>query len=124
MGPLRPDYLTRELIPFVDREFSTLASRDHRGCFGKSSGGYGAMIHGMKYARYWGAIANHSGDAYFDFLYRCDWPNVLNELAKHRPKKREAGPDPRDRGRENGRWTAWTMAAWRASWRRSGARRN
>ena len=86
------DYLTGELIPFVDQEFSTLASRDHRGCFGKSSGGYGAMVHGMKYAKYWGAIANHSGDAYFDFLYRCDWPNVLNELAKHRPTKREAGP--------------------------------
>ena len=49
------------------------------------------MVHGMKYSRYWGAIANHSGDAYFDFLYRCDWPNVLNELAKHRPKKRKEG---------------------------------
>src|SRR3954467_11024687 len=47
------DYLTRELIPFVDREFRTLASRDHRGCFGKSSGGYGAIIHAMKYAKYW-----------------------------------------------------------------------
>ena len=91
MGPYA-DYLTRELIPFVDKEFGTLASRDHRGCFGKSSGGYGTMIHGMKYTRYWGAIANHSGDAYFDFLYRCDWPNVLNELARHRPKKREEGP--------------------------------
>ena len=54
------DYLTQELIPFVDSEFRTRASRDHRGCFGKSSGGYGAMLHGMKYARYWGAIANHS----------------------------------------------------------------
>ncbi len=32
------DYLTREIIPFVDREFRTLASREHRGCFGKSSG--------------------------------------------------------------------------------------
>src|SRR5688572_14467686 len=39
------DYLTRELVPFVDRELRTLASREHRGCFGKSSGGYGAMIH-------------------------------------------------------------------------------
>ena len=34
------DYLLQEIIPFVDREFRTLASRDHRGCFGKSSGGY------------------------------------------------------------------------------------
>jgi len=85
------DYLTSELIPHVDREFRTLASRDHRGCFGKSSGGYGAMIHGMKYAKFWGAVANHSGDAYFDFVYRSDWPSTLNELAKHRPRKRGAG---------------------------------
>jgi hypothetical protein len=84
------DYLVREVIPFVDREFRTLPDREHRGCFGKSSGGYGAMIHGMKYAKHWGAIANHSGDAYFDFIYRCDWPNTLNELAKHRkPAARE-----------------------------------
>jgi S-formylglutathione hydrolase FrmB len=85
------DYLTLELVPFVDREFRTQASREHRGCFGKSSGGYGAMIHGMRYARYWGAIAVHSGDAYFDFVYRSDWPNTLNELAKHRRRKRRAG---------------------------------
>jgi hypothetical protein len=86
------DYLTREIVPFVDREFRTLASREHRGCFGKSSGGYGAIIHGMKYAKYWGAIANHSGDAYFDFVYWCDWPNTLNELAKHRAPKLKPGP--------------------------------
>lgn len=86
------DYLTRELIPLVDREFRTLADRDHRGCFGKSSGGYGAIIHGMKYARYWGAVADHSGDAYFDFVYRTEWPRTLDELAKHRTPRRRAGP--------------------------------
>jgi len=85
------DYLTQEIIPFVDRQFRTLASREHRGCFGKSSGGYGAIMHGMKYARYWGAIADHSGDACFDFVYWCDWPNTLNELAKHRAQRRRAG---------------------------------
>ncbi len=86
------DYLTREIIPFVDGEFRTLASREHRGCFGKSSGGYGAIIHAMKYPGYWGAIANHSGDAYFDFVYWHDWPNTLNELARHRLPRRKAGP--------------------------------
>jgi enterochelin esterase-like enzyme len=85
------DYITRELIPFVDREFRTLASRKHRGCFGKSSGGYGAIMHGMKYAEYWGAIADHSGDSYFDFVYWHDWPNTINELAKFRQPKRKAG---------------------------------
>ena len=86
------DYLLQEVIPLVDREFRTLAAREHRGCFGKSSGGYGAMIHGMKYAAHWGAIANHSGDAYFDFIYRADWPNTLNELGKYRKPSRKAGP--------------------------------
>jgi len=51
------DYLTREIVPLVDREFRTLASREHRGCFGKSSGGYGAIIHGMKYAKHWARMS-------------------------------------------------------------------
>src|SRR5262249_16012984 len=55
------------------------------------SGGYGSIIHGMRYAETWGAIADHSGDSYFDFVYRHDWPNTLNELAKHRVPPRRAG---------------------------------
>ncbi len=99
------DYLTRELIPFVDGEFRTLADRAHRGCFGKSSGGYGAILHGMKYAKYWGAVASHSGDAYFDFVYWHDWPNTLAELAKYRRPKRKAGRQVvlRNRKLESGR---------------------
>jgi len=97
------DYLTREIIPFVDREFRTLASREHRGCFGKSSGGYGAIVHAMKYAKYWGAIADHSGDAYFDFVYRCDWPNTLNELSKYRvPKQKSGACDAREESSRGG----------------------
>ena len=85
------DYLTRELIPFVDKELRTLADREHRGVFGKSSGGYAAIIHGMKYSKYWGAVANHSGDAYFDFVYRCTWPEALTELGKYRTPSRKPG---------------------------------
>jgi hypothetical protein len=85
------DYLTRELVPFVDRELRTLAAREHRGVFGKSSGGYGALIHAMKYARYWGAAASHSGDAGFDACYAPDWPATLDELAKHRRPARVPG---------------------------------
>ena len=116
------DYLTREIIPFVDREFRTLASREHRGCFGKSSGGYGAIIHAMKYARYWGAIADHSGDAYFDFVYWHDWPNTLNELAKYRTPKRRPGRyealrESRRRGlpegRDDGRIRRFLNAVWK-----------
>lgn len=76
-------YLIEECVPFVDGRFRTLAGRDHRGVFGKSSGGYGAIIHAMKHADTWGAAACHSGDMYFDFVYRCDFPKCLNVLAKH-----------------------------------------
>ncbi len=114
------DYLVRELVPFVDRELRTLASRDHRGCFGKSSGGYGAMLHGMRHARTWGAIANHSGDAYFEFVYGGDWPNTLDELAKYRVAKRRGGPvDVRseergaDQGLDDGRVLRFLEHIWR-----------
>ena len=116
------DYLTREIIPFVDREFRTLASREHRGCFGKSSGGYGAIVHGMKYARYWGAVADHSGDAYFDFVYGHDWPNTLNELSGYRRPKRKPGRydalrESRRRGlaegRDDGRIRRFLDALWK-----------
>jgi S-formylglutathione hydrolase FrmB len=90
------DYLTRELVPFVDRELRTLADREHRAVFGKSSGGYGALIHAMKYPRYWGAAACHSGDAGFETLYSAEWPSTLDELAEHRiPPLAEGAVDAR-----------------------------
>ncbi len=114
------DYLTREIIPFVDGQFRTLASREHRGCFGKSSGGYAAIIHGMKYARHWGAVADHSGDACFDIVYRGDWPNTLNELTKHRrPARREGRYDAvraaagLDDGADDGRIRRFLEAVWK-----------
>jgi S-formylglutathione hydrolase FrmB len=110
------DYLTRELIPFFDKELRTHADRAHRGCFGKSSGGYGAIIHGMKYTRYWGAVANHSGDAYFDFVYGADWPNTLDELAKHkRPRGKEGpytAPKARSAGEDDGRAKRFLDRVW------------
>jgi hypothetical protein len=58
----------------------------------------------------WGAIADHSGDAYFDMVYYCDWPNTIDELAKYRAPKRKAGKvhvqrleRGADRGRDDGR---------------------
>jgi S-formylglutathione hydrolase FrmB len=113
------DYLTKEIVPFVDREFRTLADRAHRGCFGKSSGGYGAIVHGMKYPHVWGAIANHSGDAYFEFVYGHDWPNTLTELAKYRRPQFEPGAyDVRhmergaDRGLDDGRVRRFLEKVW------------
>src|ERR1035441_4510355 len=119
VGPYA-DYLIREIIPFVDREFRTSASREYRGCFGKSSGGYGAIIHGMKYTSTWGAIADHSGDAYFEYVYWCDWPNNLNELAKFRSRPLRSGrydvlktQRGADRGFDDGRVARFLAAVWK-----------
>lgn len=120
IGPYA-DYLIREIVPYVDREFRTLASRDHRGCFGKSSGGYGSIVHGMKYPNIWGAIADHSGDAYFDVVYRSDWPNTLNELAIYRRPERKSGryaaaklarKTKLERGYDDGRVRRFLEALW------------
>lgn len=113
------DYLVKELVPFVDGELRTLADRDHRGCFGKSSGGYGAIVHAMRHPDVWGAAADHSGDAYFDFVYRCTWPEVLDELAKFREPKLRAGawappePGPLDRGEDDGRVRRFLEHVWK-----------
>ncbi len=116
------DYLTRELVPFVDRELRTLAAREHRGVLGKSSGGYGALIHAMKYPRYWGAAASHSGDCGFEVNYAPDWPATLDELAKYRRPQRVAGPvDMRAAvarvggdGRDDGRIARFLEHVWAA----------
>ena len=114
------DYLTKEIVPFIDMEFRTLASREHRGCFGKSSGGYGAIIHGMRYPKTWGAIGDHSGDAYFEFVYWHDWPNTLNELAKYRDPPVKAGEfdvakaeRKADKGLDDGRVRRFLEEVWK-----------
>lgn len=50
------DYLNRELVPLIDQQFRTKAEREHRGCFGKSSGGYGSLMLAMRYPKLWGAL--------------------------------------------------------------------
>ena len=67
-------HLVSELVPWIDARYRTLATREHRGVAGKSSGGYGALIHGMRHPDVFGAVASHSGDVYFEYCYRKDVP--------------------------------------------------
>ncbi len=55
-------HLVTELVPLVDRRFRTMAAREHRAILGKSSGGYGALVQGMRHPELFGAVACHSGD--------------------------------------------------------------
>jgi enterochelin esterase family protein len=74
------DYLTEEIVPYIDGRYATVAAPAGRGVFGKSSGGYGALIMGMCHADLFGAVACHSGDTAFDLCYTLDFPKTANAL--------------------------------------------
>src|SRR3954454_11810022 len=62
-------YLCDEVVPFVDERYRTLASAEHRGIAGKSSGGFGAMITPMLRPDLFGGLASHAGDALYELCY-------------------------------------------------------
>lgn len=82
MGPWE-DYLLQEAVPLVEGEFGC-GGQDRRGVFGKSSGGYGAIVHALRHGgSFWAAAACHSGDMGFELLFAADMPNTVRALAKH-----------------------------------------
>jgi enterochelin esterase family protein len=76
------DYVIDEIVPYIDRTYRTIAAPEGRGVFGKSSGGYGSIVLGMKHPDVFGAVACHSGDMYFEFCYQPDFPKFLNVIQK------------------------------------------
>ncbi len=76
------DYFTDELVPRVDRSFRTLAEPAHRAVMGKSSGGFGALVHAMARPDLFGAVASHSGDLYFEYGYLPDLPKACTALGE------------------------------------------
>jgi S-formylglutathione hydrolase FrmB len=74
------DHVIDELVPWVDAHLRTLPERAHRGIAGKSSGGYGALVLGMRHPDVFGAIASHSGDMLFDYCYRGDVPKFCTHV--------------------------------------------
>ena len=74
------DYIINEIVPFVDKTYNV----SKRGIWGKSSGGYGSIVLGMRYPEIFHALADHSGDAAFEYCYLQDFPKALDAF-------REAG---------------------------------
>jgi S-formylglutathione hydrolase FrmB len=73
-------YLCDEIVPWVDDRYRTLAEPAHRGIAGKSSGGYGAMVHGMLRPDVWGGLATHAGDSLFEMCYLPEFPKSARAL--------------------------------------------
>jgi enterochelin esterase family protein len=75
-------YLTEELIPLVDQKFRTIPKREGRAVIGKSSGGYGALVLGMKRPDLFAAIGSHAGDSAFELSYLRELPRTLLVLER------------------------------------------
>jgi S-formylglutathione hydrolase FrmB len=54
------DFFVQELVPFIDRHYRTIATRDARGISGLSMGGYGALHLAMRHADLFGSVAASS----------------------------------------------------------------
>ena len=68
------EFLLREVIPSVAARHRVSAW----GVFGKSSGGYGAIVLGMRHPDVFAAVADHSGDAAFELCYLPDMGPALD----------------------------------------------
>lgn len=79
------DYLIEEIVPFVDERFRTLREAGGRAVMGKSSGGYGALVLGMRHADVFGLVASHSGDAYFEHCYPKDFIEYVRQVGAGDP---------------------------------------
>ncbi len=80
MGPWE-DVLIDEVVPMVEQQFGC-GGDGKRGIFGKSSGGYGSIVHAFRRPDCWSAAACHSGDMGFELCYLRDMPGLLRALAK------------------------------------------
>lgn len=76
------DFIISECVPELERRIGC-GGAGKRGVFGKSSGGYGAMVHALLYPDFWSAAASHSGDMGFELMFAADFAHTLRRLDKH-----------------------------------------
>ncbi len=80
------DYLTQEIVPFVDENFRTIQDKNSRAVCGKSSGGYGALVLSMRHSDIFGLAASIAGDCYFEMCYKPDFKKAFKAI-KGNPTK-------------------------------------
>jgi hypothetical protein len=75
-------FLIDEMVPRIEQRYRARRGRVHRAISGRSSGGYGALVHGLRRADAWGAVACHSGDMAFEWVYLRDVPDAVDAIAR------------------------------------------
>ncbi|MGA8425040.1 MAG: alpha/beta hydrolase-fold protein [Thermoplasmata archaeon] len=77
------DYLVQEILPWVREKYHT----GPMGVLGTSSGGYGALVMGLRHPDLFPAVASNAGDCYFEYGYLPEFPIAAREI------RRSGGPD-------------------------------
>jgi len=77
------DYLIKEIVPYIDKNFRTIPKSGARCIIGKSSGGYGSMWLAMRHPDVFGLMATHSGDSAFEYCYMKDFPDFIVQIQKY-----------------------------------------
>jgi enterochelin esterase family protein len=72
------DYLLQEVMPQIAARHAVASW----GVFGKSSGGYGAIVLAMRHPGAFQAVADHSGDACFELCYLPGMTQALDAFRK------------------------------------------
>ena len=76
-------HLIEELVPWVEQNLPVLPGTRYRGAFGRSSGGFGALRLAMDNPGSFSAVACHSGDMGFDWVYRRSLIDLCTALVKY-----------------------------------------
>jgi len=77
-------YLRDEVVPFVDRTYPTSGLR---GLQGKSSGGYGAIVHALERPDLFQAFAAHAADALFEVTLAHGFAPAARALRDRSPEE-------------------------------------
>ncbi len=78
------DYLCDEVVPFVDDRYPTSGLR---GLQGKSSGGYGAIVHALERPDLFQAFAAHAADALFEVTLAHGFAPAARALRDSSPEE-------------------------------------
>ena len=109
------NFLVTEMLPAIEERFGC-GGPGRRGIFGKSSGGYGAIMNAMRHSDVWAAAACHSGDMGFDRCYMRDIPATLRALAPENSIEQWWRKMENAKKRSGGYFTAMNILAMAASY--------
>lgn len=73
------DYLIYEIIPYIEGKYNI----SKKAIMGKSSGGYGSLVMGMRHPEIFSAVAAHSFDSGFEYCYIPDFPAAIRRLGNY-----------------------------------------